>query len=203
VTVRPGGSWGQVVSRPAGLRTVADDAELTAALNDGSGLPTAVLGGDIARTLGGQSLRTGDEVVEFSLDTLKITLDGGVVHSACAHVVARSPWWRGSWWTGPVLAVMNAEFLGEWDVAPRGHPNDGRVETFSCEANLAPRQRFEVSRRLPSGTHLPHPEIATRSVSEGNWNFKKPVAVFVDGRKIGVSRRLEVTVMPDKATIYR
>jgi len=203
VTVRPGDSWGQVVSRPAGLRTVADDAALAVALVDGSGLPTAVTGGDLARTLGGQSLVVRNEITEFGLDLMNVTLDGGVVHGACAHVVARSPWWRGSWWTGPVLAVMNAEFLGAWDVAPRGHPNDGRVETLSCEAKFPLRQRFEVSRRLPTGTHLPHPDITTRSVQGGSWSFKRPVAVFVDGRKIGTSHRVEIKVMPDQATMYR
>jgi hypothetical protein len=203
VTVRPGVSWGQVVSRPAGLRTVADDAQLTAALNDGSGRPTAVLGGDLARTLGGQSLGARTEVVKFTVDLLKVRLDDGAIHGACAHVVARSPWWRGSWWSGPVLAVMNAEFLGAWDVAPRGHPNDGRVETFSCEAKFPLRQRFEVSRRLPSGMHLPHPEISTRSLSDGTWSFGRALAVFADGRKIGMSHRVEVTVMPDQATMYQ
>ena len=26
------------------------------------------------------------------------------------------------------LAVMNAQWIGRWDVAPKGHPNDGMVE---------------------------------------------------------------------------
>jgi len=203
VTVRPGDSWGQIVPRPVDLRTVADDAALTAALTDDSGVPTAVLGGDLARTLGGLSSGVQDTIGEFTLDLMQVRLDDGVVCSACAHVVARSRWWRGSWWIGPVLAVMNAEFLGAWDVAPRGHPNDGRVETLSCESKFPLRQRFEVSRRLPSGTHLPHPGITTRSVANGSWSFKRPVAVFVDGRKVGTSRRVEITVMPDQATMYR
>lgn len=203
MTVRPGSSWGKVVSRPVNLRTVVDDAALAAALNDGSGLPTAVRGGDLLRTLGSQSASEGNEIVEFTLDLMQVTLDDGVIHRACAHLVARSPWWRGSWWTGPVLAVMNAEFLGAWDVAPRGHPNDGRVEALSCEVGFPLRQRFEVSRRLPSGTHLPHPAIASRSMSHGSWSFKRPAAIFLDGHKIGASRRVEITVMPDQATMYR
>lgn len=203
MTVRPGDSWGKVVARPADLRTVSDDHELAVALSDGSGVSTAVLAGDLARTLGTSTSVEGSEIGEFAVDLIEVTLDDGLVRNACAHVIARSPWWRGSWWTGPVLAVMNAQFRGVWDVAPRGHPNDGRVETFMCEANFPLRQRFAVSRRLPSGTHLPHPEISTRAVRKANWNFKRPASVFIDGLMVARSRSVEVSVLPDRATVYR
>ena len=188
---------------PATLRTVDDDAGLVEALSDGSNVPTAVSGGDLARTMGTQSPATRDEIGEFPIDLIQVTLDDGIERTACAHVVARPPWWRGSWWTGPVLAVMNAEFLGDRDVAPRGHPNDGRVETLECESSFPIRQRFAVSRRLRSGTHLPHPAITARSVRRAAWTFKRSVIVFVDGRNVGQSHTIEVVVLPDATKIYR
>jgi hypothetical protein len=191
------------VPRPNTLRTVDDDAQLAGALTDDSGLPTAVARGDLARTLGTASTSTNGEIGEFTLDLIRVVLDDGIERVACAHVVARSPWWRGSWWTGPVLAVMNAEFVGKWDVAPRGHPNDGRVEAFECDDSFPVRQRFAVSRRLPSGTHLPHPAITTSSVRHANWTFGRSVAVWLDGRSVGRSNRVEIVVLPDAATMYR
>jgi len=202
MTVRPGDSWGLIGPRPAGLRTVDDDASLAAALTDGSGFPTAVVRGDLARTLGTPSSNVRNEIGKFTLDLVHVVLDDGIVRTACAHVVARSPWWRGSWWTGPVLAVMNAEFRSGWDVAPRGHPNDGRVETLECESSFPIRQRLAVSRRLPSGTHLPHPSIASRSVRRASWTFKRRVSVFVDDRFVARSHSIEVVVLPDAAEIY-
>ena len=71
-------------------------------------------------------------MLELPIDLLEVATDRGAA-IACAHVLVRSSWSRGGWWHGPVIAVMNAQFLGDWDVAPRGHPNDGRVEVV--EAN--------------------------------------------------------------------
>ena len=89
MTVRPGDSWGRIVSRPDALRTVNDDAELAAALTDGSGLPTAVLHGDLARTLGTTMPNTNGEIGEFTVDLVQVVLDDGIERVACAHVVAR------------------------------------------------------------------------------------------------------------------
>lgn len=203
MTVRPGDSWGRIVSRPEALRTVNDDAELAAVLIDDFGLPTAVRGGDLARTLGIPTTATNGEIGEFTIDLVRVILDDGIERIACAHVVARSSRGRGSWWTGPVLAVMNAEFYGNWDVAPRGHPNDGRVETFQCSEGFPIRQRFAVSRRLPLGTHLPHPAITTSSVRHASWTFERSLDVWIDGRRVAHSNSIEVVVMPDAATIYR
>lgn len=203
MTIRAGDEWGRPVSRPTGLRSVDDDAALVAALTDGSESPTAIAGGDIARTLGSPSPETRDEIIEYTVDLMRVVLDDGIEHIAISHVVARSPWWTGSWWHGPVLAVMNAEFLGKWDVAPRGHPNDGRVETLRCASGFPIRQRIAVARRLSSGTHLPHPGIATRSVQHADWTFERRLTVFVDGLDVGRSHRVEVTTLPDAANIFR
>ena len=75
MTVRPGDSWGRVVPRPGVLRTVNDDAELAAALTDGSGLPTAVVQGDLARTLGTTTTNTHGEIGEFTVDLVQVVLD--------------------------------------------------------------------------------------------------------------------------------
>ena len=96
---------------------------------------------------------------------------------------------------------MNAEFHGSADVAPRGHPNAGRVETLTA-TRLVLRQRLEVRRRLRSGSHLPHPDIETGSVRRATWEFGRRRAVFLDGRRAGAARRLDVEVVADAGVVH-
>jgi hypothetical protein len=214
MTIKPAEGWGRVVDRPANLVTVADDATLATRLDairrDPTLAPVAVSGGDLARTVGGVDRsgvgRSGvgrPTVNELPIDLLTVRLGGRADPvTACAHVVARSPWWRGSWLRGSVLVVMNAEFLGSWDVAPRGHPNDGRVEVLEAGTDLTLRQRLAARKRLRTATHIPHPAIATRSVRQASWTFPKPMAIAIDGRRCGRTTTIDVTVTPDAAIVH-
>lgn len=208
MTIKPTEAWGRVIERPENLVTVTDDATLAALLGairlDPTLPPVGVSGGDLARTVGGVD-RSGvgrSTVNELPIDLLTVRLGDAEPITACAHVVARSPWWRGSWWRGPVLVVMNAEFLGSWDVAPRGHPNDGRVEVFEAGTDLTLRQRLAARKRLRTATHIPHPAIATRSIRQAAWTFPRPMAITVDGRRCGRSTTMEVVVTPDAAIVH-
>ena len=82
-----------------------------------------LVGGDLLRTLGGPS--AGPGLQRFPIDLLRVEADGRA-WTAVAHVIAAGPLTMG--WRGPVLAVMNADRRGAWDVAPRAHPNDGRAD---------------------------------------------------------------------------
>lgn len=207
MTISPGAPWGRSVARPVDLVTVPDDPSLAAALADRDGPPVSVAAGDLARTLGVASRGPTGEgrgmVHELPIDLLEVRLDDRHEPlTACAHVIARSPWTRGHWWRGPIVAVMNAEFVGEWDVAPRGHPNDGRAEVVEVDPAMSMRQRGAARRRLGSATHVPHPRIATRSVRSSRWTFPYPLVVLVDGRAVGRSGSLSVEVRPDAAIVY-
>jgi hypothetical protein len=209
VTIKPGDEWGRLVARPDGLVTVGSDREVVEALHRRPTSPVAVTSGDLARTLGaGVAPRaSGGRVArsmlnEIPIDLVEVSLDGGEPIIACAHVVARSPWYRGHWLRGPILAVMNAEFIGEWDVAPRGHPNDGRVEVFEVEQAMSLRHRLAARRRLRSATHLPHPDIGTRSVRSHEWSFPRALDVEVDGRRSGRASSISVRVVADAAVVY-
>jgi diacylglycerol kinase family enzyme len=102
---------------------------------------------------------------------------------------------------GPIVLVMNAEFIGEWDVAPRGHPNDGRVEVVEA-GDLRLRERMAARRRLPAAAHVPHPRIVTRSVRSARWTFAAPVEVRLDGVAAGTARTVAITVLPDAAVVH-
>jgi diacylglycerol kinase family enzyme len=116
---------------------------------------------------------------------------------AVAHVVARRGWWRGS-----LLAVMNADHVGDWNVAPRAHPNDGKVDAVEVAASMSLRHRWQARERLPQGTHVPHPSITVRTLTESAWTFERPMDVRIDGVAHGRATRLAVDVLADHFAIH-
>jgi hypothetical protein len=70
------------------------------------------------------------------------------------------------------------------------------------DASMPLRERFAARRRLATGTHVPHPLIATRSIRTGSWTFERPLEVLADGRRIGRTSALSVTVIPDAAFVH-
>ncbi len=106
---------------------------------------------------GGEDRLASTEARRLPVDLGSVLIDG-VHHWFTAHLVARRSWWR-----GPVVAVMNAQFRGAWNVAPKGHPNDGRLDVL--EASMATTERLKARARLRSGSHVPHPDIRERRVT--------------------------------------
>ena len=201
MTVRRGEDWGRRAARPADVVEVADDAA-GAALVDATrrdGRPAPVLGlrgGDLRRTLGGGAPvdHLADEVGEYPVDVGLVVLDG-VERAFLAHLVARR-----SWWHGEVVAAMNAEHLGAWDVAPRGHPNDGRLDVLHV-VDLGLGDRWKAWRRLPTGTHVPHPGIALRPAAAVGLALRRPLTVWLDGRRAGITDHLVIRIEPDALTV--
>jgi hypothetical protein len=207
VTIKPGEPWGRSIDRPDDLVVVVGDVDLAsrlaAARNGHGGPPVFAAGGDLSRTVGGPPIDGRSTVNELPIDLVDVRLDGGVVATtACAHIVITNPWWRGGWCRGSVVVVMNAEYIGEWDVAPRGHPNDGRVEVFEIDSTFGFRQRWQARRRVRSASHVPHPGIHTRTVRSAAWSFGRSMTVRVDGRRLGTAVDIEVIVIPDAAVVH-
>jgi len=201
VTVRRGEDWGRRAARPADVVEVADDAAAAALVDaarwEGRPAPKVGLrGGDLRRTLGGGAPvdHLADSVGEYPID-VGLAVLGGVERAFVAHLVA-----RGSWWRGEVVAAMNAEHLGTWDVAPRGHPNDGRLDVLHV-VDLGLGDRWKAWRRLPTGTHVPHPGIELRPTAAVDLVLGRPLTVWLDGRRAGTTDHLVVRVEPDALTV--
>lgn len=84
------------------------------------GRPGARLGAPGSAGAGSGAPDRDDLPVERSLGSVLVD---GRLHWFVAHLVARRSWWRGR-----TLAVMNAQWLGGWDLAPRSHPDDGLLD---------------------------------------------------------------------------
>ncbi len=197
MTVEKGVDWGGTGPVPDDLVVVRTDAEARAAVVDARAadrpLPTlGLLGGDLARTLGG---RGGDpdrlrESGTLATVDLGLAVLDGARHPFVAHLVV-----RGSWWRGRVVAAMNAQFLGTWDVAPRAHPGDGRLDVLDGDLGLG--DRWKARSRLPAGTHVPHPGIAQRRTAAWSTTLARATAIRLDGEVVATARHVEVAVEPD------
>ena len=100
------------------------------------------------------------------------------------------PWFEGR---ATTVVVANGQFVRGADLVPRGHPGDGWAEVQVY--TLGRRERAEMRRRLPTGTHVPHPRILggrARRIEVAARAFP----VEIDGHRRRGSGRLEVTVVP-------
>jgi diacylglycerol kinase family enzyme len=97
---------------------------------------------------------------------------------------------------------MNVDSLGRWDVAPRAHPNDGRADVIDVERSMGLRARWQAWRRLPTGTHVPHPLIHNSRATAVSWEFERPRRLWLDGVARGTVRSFTVVVEPDGAVVH-
>ena len=201
MTIKPGTAWGEAVPSPIDLRIAPTDRDardfVVRQRERGTSLqPLGLGGGDLARTMGGGNDRFPGTVTKATVDVLRVQT-GERTTWAVAHVVARRTWHRGE-----VLFAMNAEFFGPYDIAPRSHPNDGKVDILHVAVKMSWRARRAAGRRARTGTHLPHPQMTARQVAEFSLVFARPLVVWVDGIRWGTAGELTVTVEPDALTVY-
>lgn len=201
MTIRKGEPWGEPAVCPTDLRVVTNDREARdwVIWHRRRGLPIrdlGVAGGDLARTCGGGT-SAHPSAAKVTVDVMRITLDDTDPTWGVAHVVARRQWMRGE-----VAMAMNAQFLGPYDVAPRSHPNDGRVDLVRVDPEMHPRERWQARQRSRTGSHLPHRHLTVRSTDQVDLRFERPMVVLIDGVRCGTALHLRVDVEPDALTAY-
>ena len=192
MTIRKGEAWGQPVERPAGLAVAASDAALARLIERDPNGAFTVAGGDLFRTVGSPRA-VGATMQRLPIDLLEIVADGRR-HTAVAHVVVRRRWWRGA-----IVFVCNVDHVGTWNVAPRAHPNDGRLDV--TDGSISTREWPEFRKRARTGSHLPHPDLSSFAAASWTTEFDKPTMVWTDGVRMGWCRRLEVQVIADAGEI--
>lgn len=162
--------------------------------------PVVLTGGDLARTLGMAPGRTAGTRpaagtgARFEVDVGAALVDGRLAYFV-AHLVARRSWWRGR-----LLVAANASFIGRWNAAPRSHPGDGRLDVFDASPPLA--VRLAARRRLPAGTHVPHPEITQRRTAATQYDLDPALDVYVDGHRLARARSLSLRVEPGALEVW-
>lgn len=200
--IEKGGAWGAAGALPPGAPVIETDAAgravIEAAWKAHSTPPTIGLaGGDLCRTVGGRGdigRLNSPEAQTLPCDAMEVRIDG-TTYLAIAHCIVRR-----RWLFGPVTAVMNAAWLGEWNVAPRSHPGDGRLDALTATAQLGPLDRARAKSRLPHGGHVPHPAIEQTRVTASRTltlDLRRPTPVYLDGERVAAGTSIEVSVLPD------
>lgn len=201
MTIRKGAQWGSFGPLGKDGVIVATDAEARAVVEEAkrAGRPVPPLGlsgGDLCKTLGGtgniERLHTS-EATTCSVDLGSVLIDGRI-HWFVAHLIARR-----SWWKGRVVAIMNAQWLGDLDLGPRAHPGDGLLDV--SDGNMPISDRFEARRRARTGSHLPHPQIRTTRTPAIQLEFDPPLTIRLDNVPLGRAKTISVRVEPDALTV--
>ncbi len=200
MTIEKGKAWGAPGALPDDGVVARSDAEARAVLEgarrEGRPFPAlGLLGGDLWHTLGGlgdESRLRSPEAVTFPVDLGEALVDGRP-YLFVAHLVARDRFWRHS------FVAMNAQWLGEWNLGPRAHPGDAKLDTYQSDLTLSDLPK--VRARLHHGTHLPHPRITERRLPAVQVELPRALDVWVDGVAVGRGRMLSVRVEVDALTV--
>ncbi|MEZ5407382.1 MAG: hypothetical protein R2761_05105 [Acidimicrobiales bacterium] len=201
MTISRGAPWGDAgVEAPADLVRAHSDADLArraaGAEAEGHRLAAEVGPGDVLRTLGLTASRAPADRLRYSMDLGWASLDGGPPLPFVAHLCAHRALWR-----GPFAVAMNCAWLGPWYLGPRAHPNDGLLDV-TWSAGLPARQRLLARRRLPTGSHLPHPDLGVERTARWRHRFARPVPVALDGQGYGSHQEIEVWLTPDSFWLF-
>ena len=127
---------------------------------------------------------------------MRFPIDLGVIefgrerHCFIAHAVMRR---RG--WLGRGVVAMNAQWLGEWDLGPRSHPNDGLLDVTDGAVPFG--ERRQARQRAKTGSHLPHPGLHSSRVTSIDLRFDRPLGIWLDGAKVGRSTDVHLEIQPD------
>lgn len=91
------------------------------------------------------------------------------------------------------VVLVNGGWLEGFDVAPRAHPGDGRLDLQVYA--VSGRERRELRRRLATASHLPHPGITERRVRSVIVEFEEPRPCSIDGHAVDPRARLQVEIL--------
>lgn len=162
-----------------------------------------LISGDMATTLGSSGNAESPTFLRVPIDLLDVSVrnSGRITeYRALSHCIIRRRWTGGGYFRGGITAVCNAQFVKGRNLAPKGHPNDGRFEVVEVSARTSVRQRFLILSRLSTGTHVPHPDIRIRQMSAYS-DAESSGAVLIDGVSIpGVIDTIRV--IPDAIVIW-
>jgi hypothetical protein len=201
--IRPGEEWGEPTDAEPDVVVQGDDTALAAVVPaEDDPVPLVRFlpaGSGLARAVGVAPPPAGAAPRGIALPVDAIVSDAGIAMNLV--IVGRSPTALRAWHRphrlrvtvdgrilhdGPATTVVvaNGQFSGTADLAPRGHPGDGRVEVQVYA--LRPGERAPMRRRLATGTHLPHPRIVvTTGRSVEVTTTGSAIAVTIDGRATG------------------
>ena len=207
MTIRKNENWGVTVARPENLVICeTDEAASQLATNyflQQKPIPAiAIKRSNLSRALGTMGADIDSQNMQATpFDLIEVTfVDASKTEQkvlALGYGLLRKSWWRGE-----IVAAMNTSFIGDWDCAPRSHPNDGKFDLLTVNSEMKPAQRLIASRRLRLGTHLPHPQISVKQLTSFVADCSAEPNLYCDNRKFACVTYCKFRLLPDALTLY-
>jgi hypothetical protein len=208
MTIRKGEQWGELCSAPIGLPEFATERDLGEHVRGNGIIPEAVLkSGTLIQALGIAAPTTDRERIKVLIDLIKVAytdLDGRDRDDIAVGSVLIG---RRSW-LGDVYIVSNCGYLGTRELLSKAHPNDGVMDVLAVRSSMPFMQRLQAWRRIPTSSHLPHPDISTKQTVVFSWPMvgdearSKGARLVIDGESLGLVKSVRIQVIPDAITLY-
>jgi hypothetical protein len=198
MTIRKGEQWGSRISTPSRIRHVSSDAEIAQCSPEDF---IAVGGGDIYTTLGSPAfVSDSDECTLLPMDALQVEIllsdasEKSCTAASCIEVGSLvSPLKSGRY-----ICVTNGGIVSGRNLAPRAHPNDGRLDIMQIAETMSFRDRLTARKKALTGTHVPHPSISHRQ--DETFSAKRSgerEKLRVDGVSVANWIEVSVSIVPD------
>ena len=207
MTIRKNETWGVTVARPENLVICETDAAASQLATDyylqQKSIPAiAITRSNLSRALGTNGADTNSQNMQATpFDLIEVTFVNASkieqIFLAMGYGLLRKSWWRGE-----IVAAMNTSFIGDWDCAPRSHPNDGKFDLLTVNSEMKQTQRLIASRRLRLGTHLPHPQISVKQLTSFEADCSAKPNLYVDNRRFMSVNQCKFRLLPDALTLY-
>ena len=204
MVVRRGHNWGSVGSPDPSLPVACDDTHASQLIERGC-KEFILASGDMARTVGASPPSPSSSYRRLPIDLVTIGMIDSRGHTSTllsmSHCLIRQPCASGGILRGSITVICNAQFLRGRDIAPRGHPNDAKIEVVEFSHDLSLRQRLLVLQKMRTGDHLPHPAIHVRQIS-GQTKIGVKGTVVIDGRRLGTRTVEYIEPITDGVVIW-
>lgn len=208
MTIRKGEQWGEPCSAPVGLPEFATERDLGFHVRGNGVIPQAILkSGTLFQALGIAAPTPDRERIKVLIDLIKVAytdLDGRDRDDIAVGSVLIG---RRSW-LGDLCIISNCGYMGTREVLSKAHPNDGVMDVLTVSSLMPFMQRLQAWRRIPTSSHLPHPDITTKQIErfswplEGNESPLKRARLVIDGEALGLVKSVRMQVIPDAITLY-
>jgi diacylglycerol kinase family enzyme len=207
--IRKGDPWGERTDAQPDVTVEGDDRALASTVADAPGALVRFVpsqSSDIARVLGLHASPSTE--IAVGLDALRVDDARDAVNAVVlgtrpdrvrawtrtAHVRVEVDGRERFAGRATTVVVANGQFVAGRDVVPRGHPGDGRFEVQVYA--LRRGERAGMRRRLPTGTHVPHPRITQVTGRQVVVTAARPLPVEVDGHREARTTALAVRLTP-------
>lgn len=208
MTIRKGEQWGEPCSAPIGLPEFSTERDLGCHVRGYGVIPEAILkSGTLIQALGIATPTPDRERIKVLIDLIKVAYtdlegrDRDDIAVGSVLIGRRS-------WLGDLCIVSNCGYLGTTELLSKAHPNDGVMDVLTVSSSMPFMQRLQAWRRIPTSSHLPHPDISTKQKErfswplEGNESPLKRTRLVIDGEALGLVESVRMQVIPDAITLY-